>query len=97
MAAAARAGDSTEHGDTLGPALGSTKVKIENKGAWRALVDTHKCSQSDGNKPHVGGVVTMGSTKVRIEGTAAVRMGDQITEAGKPNKITQGSTKVSIG
>jgi uncharacterized Zn-binding protein involved in type VI secretion len=97
MAAAARAGDSTEHGDPLGPGLGSTKVKIEKKGAWRALVDAHKCSQSDGNKPHAGGVVTNGSLKVRIEGSAAVRMGDQITEVGKPNTITQGSTKVSIG
>lgn len=97
MPGAARVTDMTEHGSGLGPPGGSTKVRIEGKAAWRALVDIFKCTQSDGNKPHVGGPVTVGSTKVRIDGFPAVRQGDKITEAGRTNEITQGSTKVSIG
>jgi uncharacterized Zn-binding protein involved in type VI secretion len=97
MPPAARAGDNTDHGTPLNAALGSPNVRIGGQAAWRTVTDVHTCPQSDGNKPHVGGVVTVGSSKVFINGFAAARQGDAITEAGRPNSITGGSTKVQIG
>jgi len=97
MAAAARVGDQTSHGTPLSPGPGSLKVSIGGQPAWRATADTHTCPLQDGPKPHVGGVVALGSTKVFIGGLAAARQGDTITEAGPPNSISVGSTKVQIG
>jgi uncharacterized Zn-binding protein involved in type VI secretion len=97
MPAAARAGDTTSHGTPLPPTAGSTKVLIEGLPAWRALIDTHICTLSDGPKAHVGGVVTKGSSKVFINGFPAARQGDQIIESGPANSISVGSLKVNIG
>lgn len=98
MPAAARVGDSTTHMNTpLGPGPGSSNVKIGGKPAWRALLDTHTCPQSDGTKPHVGGVVAGGSSRVFINKSAAARVGDKIIEAGAPNPISAGCERVSIG
>ena len=95
---AARVGDSTSHGTPLSPGPGSATVMIEGKPAWRATSDFHTCPLADpGPKPHVGGVVTMGSTTVFIDGLPAARVGDMITEAGAPNSIVMGSTTVIIG
>jgi|SRR5215510_9171951 len=96
MAGAARVGDMTKHNTPLGPSIGSPNVFIEGLPAWRAIVDTHVCPKSDGSKPHVGGVVAKGSTKVFINNFPAARQGDQIVEAGSPNEIKGGSTKVNI-
>lgn len=94
---AARLGDTTGHGSPLAPGLGSMRVLIGKKPAWRAIADTHVCPLVDGVKPHVGGVVAVGSTTVFIEGFPAARMGDQIVEAGAPNPIVVGEPTVLIG
>lgn len=97
MSFAARVGDMTSHGTPLGPGPGSTNVLIGGQPAWRATSDTHTCPLSDGPKPHVGGVVAMGSTSVMINSLPAARQGDQVTEASAPNLITVGCTTVLIG
>lgn len=97
MSPAARAGDMTSHGTPLNPAGGSTNVRIGGQAAWRAVVDVHTCTLSDGPKPHTGGVVAKGSTKVFINKMPAARQGDQIVEAGPPNTISSGCAKVQIG
>lgn len=97
MPSAARVGDTTSHGTPLSPGTGSPTVLIGGQPAWRANVDIHACPLSDGNKPHVGGVVNQGSARVKINGFSAVRQGDIITEAGSPNSITAGYIKVQIG
>jgi uncharacterized Zn-binding protein involved in type VI secretion len=94
---AARLGDLTSHGTPLGSGPGCTTVLIMGMPAWRCVVDTHTCPLSDGPKPHVGGVVTIGSTTVRIGGMFAARLGDSVVEAGAPNTITQGAMRVLIG
>lgn len=94
---AARVGDMTSHGQPLGPSPGASNVLIAGMPAWRAVVDVHACALSDPPKPHVGGVVTRGSTTVKIGGMAAVRVGDLVTEAGPPNAIVQGAPTVLIG
>jgi uncharacterized Zn-binding protein involved in type VI secretion len=94
---AARLGDQTSHGTPLGPGPGCLTVLIGNQPAWRAGADTHACPLVDGVKPHVGGVVAVGSTSVLIGGMPAARMGDSIVEAGAPNTILAGATNVLIG
>lgn len=94
---AARLGDTTSHGSPLGPGPGSATVLIGGMPAWRALADTHACPLSDGPKPHVGGVVVMGSFTVFIGGLPAARQGDMVVEAGAPNPIVLGAMTVMIG
>ena len=96
MPAAARVGDQTSHGTPL-TGVGSPNVLIEGRPAWRATIDVHTCPSSDGPKPHVGGSVVKGSTKVFINKFPAARQGDMVVEAGPPNSITAGSMKVVIG
>src|SRR5690348_13113401 len=93
---AARVGDSTSHGTPL-PGPGCTTVLVGGLPAWRAMSDTHVCPLSDGPKPHVGGVVAVGSVTVRIGGMPAARMGDMVVEAGAPNAILKGAPTVMIG
>ena len=95
--AAARLGDATSHGTPLGPGPGCMTVLIAGQPAWRATSDTHACPLSDGPKPHVGGVVALGSLTVRIGGMPAARQGDLVTEAGPPNSIAVGAATVLIG
>src|SRR5262245_375287 len=94
---AARVGDSTSHGTPLAPGPGCPNVLIGGQPAWRATADTHACPLVDGLKPHVGGVVSVGSTTVKIGGMPAVRQGDQVVEAGAPNAIAVGASNVLIG
>ena len=94
---AARLGDQTSHGTPLVPGIGSVNVLIGGKFAWRAGVDVHVCPLVDGLKPHVGGVVAVGSTSVLINGLPAARQGDQVVEAGAPNAILVGEPTVLIG
>jgi len=94
---AARVGDTTSHGNPLGPGPGCMSVKIGGKPAWRAIADKHVCSLSDGPKAHGGGTVTLGSLTVKIGGLAAVRAGDAVVEAGALNAITGGAGNVLIG
>lgn len=98
MPSAARVGDSTAHGTPLGPGPGSSNVRIGGKPAWRAGTDFHTCPVVDpGPKPHTGGTVIKGSSKVLINGFSAARQGDQIVESGPPNSIQMGCDKVVIG
>jgi uncharacterized Zn-binding protein involved in type VI secretion len=94
---AARLGDQTSHGTPLAPGIGSINVLIGNKPAWRATADFHACPLVDGVKPHVGGVVAVGSTSVLINGLPAARQGDQVVEASAPNAIVLGEPTVLIG
>jgi uncharacterized Zn-binding protein involved in type VI secretion len=97
MPPAARVGDQTSHGTPL-TGVGSPNVLIEGLPAWRALTDVHTCPLSDvPAKPHVGGTVLQGSTKVLINNFPAARQGDIIVEAGQTNSIVIGSAKVNIG
>jgi uncharacterized Zn-binding protein involved in type VI secretion len=90
-------GDQTSHGTPLAPGPGSVNVLIGGMPAWRAGSDTHVCPLFDGPKPHVGGVVALGSTTVLINNLPAARQGDQIVEAGAPNAIALGALTVLIG
>lgn len=94
---AARVGDQTSHGTPLTPGLGSINVLIGNRPAWRAISDFHTCPLSDGPKPHVGGVLAVGSLTVLINGLPAARQGDQVVEASAPNAILFGEPTVLIG
>jgi uncharacterized Zn-binding protein involved in type VI secretion len=94
---AARVADNTSHGTPLSPGPGCPTVLIGGMPAWRAGSDTHTCPLSDGPKPHVGGVVAVGSMTVMIGGLPAARMGDSVVEVGPPNAILLGCTTVMIG
>lgn len=94
---AARIGDQTSHGTPLAPGPGSVNVLIGNKPAWIATSDFHACPLVDGVKPHVGGVVAVGSTSVLINSLPAARQTDQVVEAGAPNPILLGELTVLIG
>src|SRR5215510_5948838 len=94
---AARLGDPTSHGTRLFPGPGCPTVLIEGKPAWRVGVDTHLCPLVDGLKPHVGGVVAVGSMTVMIGGLPAARQGDLVVEIGPPNAILLGAPTVFIG
>ncbi|KPQ42133.1 MAG: PAAR motif protein [Candidatus Methanoperedens nitroreducens] len=82
MPPAARVGDMTGHGTPLGPGPGSVNVLIGGMPAFRAGADFHTCPLFNGPAPHVGGVISMGSTTVLINNLPAARQGDMITEAG---------------
>jgi uncharacterized Zn-binding protein involved in type VI secretion len=94
---AARLGDTTSHGTPLGPGPGYPTVLIGGQPAWRAASDVHVCPLVDGLKPHVGGVVAVGSVTVTIGGLPAARQGDLVVEAGAPNAIALGAPTVLIG
>ncbi|CAG0986488.1 hypothetical protein METP2_02306 [Methanosarcinales archaeon] len=97
MPPAARVGDMTGHGTPLGPGPGSVNVLIGGMPAFRAGADFHTCPLFNGPAPHVGGVISMGSTTVLINNLPAARQGDMITEAGPPNSIVMGCPTVMIG
>ena len=97
MPPAARVGDLTSHGTPLSPGPGSANVLIEGLPAWRAGSDFHACPIFNGNVPHVGGTVAMGSSTVLINNLPAVRQGDTIIETGSSNSISKGASKVTIG
>ena len=101
MPAAARITDLTVHAGTpltpLTPFMGSPNVFIGGLPAWRAGFDVHVCPLSNGPAPHVGGSVAKGSLTVYINNLPAARMGDDIVEAGGPNKICSGLMTVQIG
>src|SRR5215471_5512323 len=94
---AARVGDLTSHGTPLSVGPGCPTVLIGGMPAWRAGTDFHTCPLSDGPKPHVGGMVAVGSASVLIGGMPAARQGDQIVEASAPNTIVAGAPSVLIG
>ena len=94
---AARVGDQTRHGTPLAPGPGCPTVLIAGQPAWRVGADFHACPLFNGPQPHVGGVVSVGSTTVMIGGLPAARASDQVVEADGPNPIALGATTVLIG
>jgi uncharacterized Zn-binding protein involved in type VI secretion len=94
---AARLGDTTSHGTPLAPGPGCLTVLIGGQPAWRAVADIHACPLFDGPKPHITGVVAIGSATVKIGGLPAARQGDRVVEAGPPNAIAIGLPTVVIG
>jgi uncharacterized Zn-binding protein involved in type VI secretion len=94
---AARVTDQTSHGKPLSPGPGCATVLIGGLPAWRVQADFHQCPLSDGPKPHVGGVVMVGSTTVMIGGLFAARQGDAVVEVGPPDPIAMGCSTVLIG
>ena len=98
MPPAATVGQLTAHGGVpLSPGPGSPNVFFGGRPAWRATSDTHACPLSDGPKPHVGGMVPMGSLTVFVNGFPATRLGDKIIETSAPNSIASGVETVLIG
>ncbi len=90
----------TSHGTPLSPGPGSVNVLIGGMPAWRATADMHTCPlviPAPAPVPHVGGVVSVGSTTVLINNLPAARQGDMIVESGPPNSITMGCPTVMIG
>lgn len=96
MPPAATVGSQTSHGTPLSPGPGSTNVLIGGLPAWRVLLDVHTCPVVDGVKPHVGGMVQVGSMSVLINDFPAARMGDSVVELGPPNPIVSGVITVLI-
>ena len=94
---AATVGSQTSHGTPFAPGIGSINILIGKKPALRVGLDFHICPLFDGPKPHVGGVVSLGSTTVFFNNMPAVRMGDLIVEAGAPNAIVIGENTVLVG
>jgi uncharacterized Zn-binding protein involved in type VI secretion len=94
---AARVGDMTSHGTPLALGPGAPTVLIGGVPAWRSGSDTHACPLIDVLKPHIGGVVAVGSMTVLIGGLPAARQGDLVVEAGAPNAIVAGAPTVLIG
>jgi uncharacterized Zn-binding protein involved in type VI secretion len=64
--------------------------------AWRATADFHSCPIIEIGKPHVGGMVVVGSVTVLINNLPAARLGDMIAET-TPNTIVMGCPTVLIG
>ena len=96
MHPAATLGSGTSHGTPLAPGPGSPNVLIGGKPAWRASTDFHSCPLVSVN-PHVGGMVTIGSSTVIINNLPVVRQGDMIIESGSINTVIQGEPTVLIG
>ena len=97
MPPAARVGDMTSHGTSLGPGPGSFNVLIGGMPAWRVTADFHTCPLVSATVPHVGGVVVVGSATVLINNLPAARQGDMIVESGPPNSIVMGCPTVMVG
>jgi len=97
MPPAATMGDLTSHGTPLGPGTPPCTVFIGGKPAWRAGIDNHLCPLSDGPKPHIGGLVMLGSKTVLVNNFPLARQGDIIMEAGIPNTIISGVLTVIVG
>lgn len=96
MPPAARVGDQTQHGTPL-TGVGSATVTIDGRPAWLGWNSIHSCPVADGPKPHAGGPVAVGSSKVWVEKQPAVRQGDRIVEAGPPNGVAVGTPQVQFG
>ncbi len=95
---AARLGDQTVHGGTIGPVTTgvAARVMIGNKPA-ACMGDMQICPMFDGPKPHVGGMILMGSPTVFIGGKMAARVNDPHECKGPPGTIAVGEFTVLIG
>lgn len=61
------------------------------------MTDMHMCPKSEpGPTPHVGMMITAGSSNVMINSFGAARKGDQALCVGPPDAIKKGSSSVFI-
>lgn len=95
---AARLGDMTAHGGTIGPVVTgiSAMVFIGNQPA-ACLGDQHICPMFSGPKPHVGGTIMKGSMTVLIGNKPAARLSDNTVCSPEPGAIAKGEPTVLIG
>lgn len=96
--AAARAGDSTAHGGTIGPVTTGqgSRVLIGNMPA-ACMGDPHVCPMFSGPKAHGGGTITKGSSTVHIGGKPAARVSDLTVCTSEPGQVAKGEMSVLIG
>lgn len=99
---AARLSDQTTHGSPLSPGPGSPDVLIENKPAWRAIIDQHACPAVNVSGADGVGSVLMGNPTVLIDNQMACEQGDIVVEKpglamGPINPIAMGSLTVLLG
>ncbi|MBK8268652.1 MAG: PAAR domain-containing protein [Planctomycetes bacterium] len=96
--AAARAGDSTAHGGTIGPVTTgqAAMVFIGNMPA-ACMGDPHVCPMFSGPKAHAGGTITKGSATVLIGNKPAARVSDLTVCTSEPGQIAAGEMTVLIG
>lgn len=96
--AAARAGDSTAHGGTIGPVTTgqAAMVFIGNMPA-ACMGDPHVCPMFSGPKAHAGGTITKGSATVLIGNKPAARVSDLTVCTSEPGQIAVGEMTVLIG
>ncbi|MHC5112134.1 MAG: PAAR domain-containing protein [Planctomycetota bacterium] len=95
---AARLGDVTAHGGTIGPVTTglAASVFIGNQPA-ACVGDPHVCPMFCGPKPHTGGTITMGSATVMIAGKPAARVSDLTVCSPEPGQIAMGESTVFMG
>jgi uncharacterized Zn-binding protein involved in type VI secretion len=100
---AVRVGDPTAHGTPLGPSPGAQMppaVIIENKPAFRTVVDFHTCPMPiapPAPAPHAAEACYKGSFSVLINNQMAMRMGDMLMGPGPPNSVVVGALRTFIG
>jgi uncharacterized Zn-binding protein involved in type VI secretion len=95
---AARLGDLTAHGGTIGPVTTGVVAGVNIAGIPAACMgDPHVCPMWTALKPHVGGVITKGSMSVMIAGKPAARISDLTTCTPEPGAIALGEMSVLIG
>jgi uncharacterized Zn-binding protein involved in type VI secretion len=96
--AAARAGDTTAHGGTIGPVTTgqAARVHIGHKPA-ACMGDPHVCPMFSGPKPHTGGTITKGSSTVFIGGKPVARVADLTVCTSEPGQVAAGELTVLIG
>lgn len=95
---AARLGDMTAHGGTVGPMVTgiAARVMIGNQPA-ACLGDQHICPMFSGPKPHVGGIINKGSMTVMIGNKPAARLSDTTICSPEPGAVAKGEPTVLIG
>jgi uncharacterized Zn-binding protein involved in type VI secretion len=95
---AARLGDVTAHGGTIGPITTGVVAGVNIAGIPAACMgDPHACPMWTALKPHVGGVITKGSASVLIGNKPAARVSDLTTCTPEPGAIALGEMSVLIG
>jgi len=96
--AAARAGDLTNHGSSIGPATTglASQVFIASMPA-ACMGDPHLCPMVSGPKAHVSGTIAKGSPTVFIGGKPAARVADATVCSPEPGMIAKGEPTVLIG
>src|SRR5688500_7086843 len=92
---AARILDPTAHVVPAAPGPGASTVLIQDRPAWRTILDQHACPLPTPTA-HGPEKVYLGSTTVLINDKMACRMADCLQGMGPPNFFYMGSPTVLI-